>query len=508
MVPTHDGNEVTSGHAGGLRMLIGAHNVVKLDEEAISWIHRGYVDAMREDLSGQPDLSTFAGHEDVDDGTWRRGAQERELGREMWRLVGKALLFFKVSPDEWAKAYLFATRGAMPAQAQALARPPLPSNVPAPQGAWSSPLANPSAVTSAFDAKDAIRGDEYHRGVDLRAADGTSVVAPVRMMVRKVFDEDAGGTVVKATAQRPDGVFPDIDYNSQDDTGFILTFAHLQRVLVPENTVVEQGQQFAESGHSGSAQNGPHLHFAVEYVVDRTFPFSDMRIFVNPEALIPRAVIEGGAPRPIQANTAASALIMPRTDDAARALGSKDAQIGQVIFNGDGTLVVNGTAVPVNLKPVIHLNSIGAGGDLAFPAQLLPPEVKDTALDLVKFGRRVVTGIGDLAGHAFEVVTSPDGIMGLSKLVGAASGGLAAALGIAGPVASLVGPALGAIPYAGPFLAGAAELVSPVASVASPILSAVGGLANTAGSAFPRNPVTPAELANHLGLNPPAFRQA
>ena len=49
------------------------------------------------------------------------------------------------------------------------------------------------------------------------------------MMIRKVFDERDGGTVVKAAVMRPDGVFPDIAYNSQDDTGFILTFAHLQR---------------------------------------------------------------------------------------------------------------------------------------------------------------------------------------------------------------------------------------------------------------------------------------
>jgi len=517
VVPTPGGGEVTSGRAGGLRAFISAHTVIKYDEEQTGMILRGFFDAMRADLSGQPDLSTFAppDRSEMDEERWRRGAQERELGREIWRLFGKALLFFKVAPEEMARAYDYSVRGIMPSTfgtsvPTTPSRPPLPASVPAQQGAWTSPLAVPSTVNSAFDAKDAIRGNEYHRGVDLRAADGTPVVAPFRMMVRKVFEEQEGGTVVKATAIRPDGVFPDIDYNSQDDTGFILTFAHLQRVLVPENTVVEQGQQFAESGHSGTAQNGPHLHFAVEYVIDRTFPFSDMRIFVNPEALIPRAVVDGSASaRPVQANTAASALIMPRTDDAAKALGTKETQIGQVIFNGDGTLVVNGTAVPVNLKPVLHLSNIGAGGDLAFPAQLLPPEVKNAANDLLSVGKRVVSGVADMAGHAFEVLTSKDGVLGLSNVLSAATNGLAAALGIAGPAASLLGPALSAIPYAGPFLTAAAEIGGPIASIAAPIVGALGGMANVGGKVFSNSTeASSAELANHLGLNLSANRQA
>ncbi len=438
------------------------------------------------------------------------------MGREIWRLFGKALLFFKVAPEEMARAYDYSVRGIMPSTfgtsvPTTPSRPPLPASVPAQQGAWTSPLAVPSTVNSAFDARDAVRGDEHHRGVDLRAADGTPVVAPFRMMIRKVFEEKEGGTVVKACALRPDGVFPDIAYNSQDDTGFILTFAHLQRVLVPEGTIVEQGQQFAESGHSGTAQNGPHLHFAVEYVIDRTFPFSDMRIFVNPEALIPRPVIEGaGSPRTVQPNTAATALVVPRTPDAATAMGGKDGQIGQVIFNGDGTLVVNGTAVPLNLKPVVHIAGIGAGGEMAFPSQLLPPEVKAEANDLMQVGRRVVSGVGDLAGQAFEVVTSKEGIVGLSNLVGAASGGLAAALGIAGPLATTVGPMMSAIPYAGPFLTAAAEIFGPVATIASPIVGAVGGMASTGGKVIAQSrEASSAELANHLGLNQPvAVRRA
>jgi hypothetical protein len=324
------------------------------------------------------------------------------------------------------------------------------------------------------------------------------------MMIRRVFNEPEGGLVVKATAQRPDGVFPELNYNSADDTGFILTFAHLGRALVPEGTVVEAGQQFAESGHSGQAQNGPHLHFTVEYVIDRTFPFSDLRIWVNPEALIPKEVIEGrGQARAPSANTAASALLMPKTDDAARLLGSPSTVLGQVVFNGDGTLVVNGQAVPVNLKPVVRLNSIGSGGDLAFPPELLPPEVRSVASDLQRMGRRVVSGVADLAGNAFEVLSSRDGMLSLSNVVGAGANALAAALGIAGPVASAVGPALNAVPVVGPVLAGVAQVAGPVASVAAPLVNAAGALASQ-GARLLNAEISPAELAVHLGFTGPS----
>ena len=78
--------------------------------------------------------------------------------------------------------------------------------------------------------------------------------------------------------------------------------------------------------------------------------------------------------------------MVPRTDQAAELLGGPSSKIGQVIFNGDGTLVLNGHAVPINLKPVVRVGSIGAGGDLAFPAEVLPPELRSTAADLQRMG--------------------------------------------------------------------------------------------------------------------------
>jgi hypothetical protein len=118
--------------------------------------------------------------------------------------------------------------------------------------------------------------------------------------------------------------------------------------------------------------------------------------------------------------------------------------------------------------------------------------------------------VGDLAGHAFEVLTSKDGLVGLSSLVNVGANALAAALGIGGPIAGMVGPALAAIPYAGPFLAGAAEIAAPVATLAAPIFSAVGNFASAGARAMSQgNEVSSAELANHLGFtNGPAFRRS
>lgn len=98
--------------ARGLHANIGAHPVVEYDEEAVGMILRGFIAQMR--TPAGPDLSGMfpPPADQVDEAAWRRGAQERELGAELFRHMGKALLYFKVRADEWQRGYSDAIRNA------------------------------------------------------------------------------------------------------------------------------------------------------------------------------------------------------------------------------------------------------------------------------------------------------------------------------------------------------------------------------------------------------------
>lgn len=111
VIPTSEGGGITS-RAGGLRAHIAAHTVVEYDEEALGMILRGFVASMRAPQG--PDLSSMfpPPADEVDEASWRRGAQERELGKQLWDRMGKALLFFRVRSDEWTGAYGQAIRKA------------------------------------------------------------------------------------------------------------------------------------------------------------------------------------------------------------------------------------------------------------------------------------------------------------------------------------------------------------------------------------------------------------
>src|SRR5688572_3928609 len=105
VVPTRDGSEVTSGRGGGLRAFISAHTVIKYDDGQIAWIWWGYFDAMREGLSGQPDLSAFRPLDVAgDDERWREGAQNRIRGAGTHLPVALGRLPFPVDAAQAAHA--------------------------------------------------------------------------------------------------------------------------------------------------------------------------------------------------------------------------------------------------------------------------------------------------------------------------------------------------------------------------------------------------------------------
>lgn len=141
-------------------------------------------------------------------------------------------------------------------------------------GALSWPLATKIQVTSPFGQ----RGKEFHEGVDLKAQQGTPVLAAQE------------GTVIYAGSKiRGYGKMVVIRHFRQIST----IYAHNSRLLVRIGQYVRQGQKIAISGRTGHV-TGPHLHFEVR----------DGLSALNPMALLPsiHADVPETAPIPKRAH--------------------------------------------------------------------------------------------------------------------------------------------------------------------------------------------------------------
>lgn len=104
------------------------------------------------------------------------------------------------------------------------------------------PLANVQVTSQYGD-----RGKEFHDGVDLRAARGTSVYA------------SHAGTVLYS-GSRISGYGRMVIL--KHPTGLATVYAHNTRNLVRQGQRVRQGQKIALSGNTGRS-SGPHLHFEI-----------------------------------------------------------------------------------------------------------------------------------------------------------------------------------------------------------------------------------------------------
>ncbi len=111
-----------------------------------------------------------------------------------------------------------------------------------------SPLPLDRGVTSSFGSrKDPIDGHRAtHRGVDLRAPEGTPVLAA------------AAGTVKRAGVKGGLGEMVELDHGN----GLTTIYAHTAALLVREGQHVEQGRPIALVGSSGKS-TAAHLHFEV-----------------------------------------------------------------------------------------------------------------------------------------------------------------------------------------------------------------------------------------------------
>lgn len=103
-------------------------------------------------------------------------------------------------------------------------------------------------LTNEFQAKgafyDPVKG---HTGIDLGHDEGTPLSLSVPLRIVDITEQQQMGKCVYA----------------EDAWGNILVFAHLSEIFVTEGEVVKADQIFAETGNTGSATTGPHLHFEV-----------------------------------------------------------------------------------------------------------------------------------------------------------------------------------------------------------------------------------------------------
>ena len=140
--------------------------------------------------------------------------------------------------------------------APAKAWEPLPARASLPDLTSSSAGALPAVldlgdseqITSPFGRRsDPIDGgSKYHTGVDLRAPEGSPILA-------------ATGGVVKSAGQRGGyGNAVEIDHGN----GMSTLYAHASELLVTAGEKVTEGQPIGRAGMTGRA-TGPHLHFEV-----------------------------------------------------------------------------------------------------------------------------------------------------------------------------------------------------------------------------------------------------
>lgn len=119
-----------------------------------------------------------------------------------------------------------------------------------PERLWTAPFARPvpGGVSSKFGLKrvfnDQPRG--VHRGLDLRGAEGTPILAC------------ADGRVVLADDLYFSGNAVYIDHGQ----GVFTSYLHMSRILVRPGDVVRRGQVIGQVGATGRV-TGPHLHLSL-----------------------------------------------------------------------------------------------------------------------------------------------------------------------------------------------------------------------------------------------------
>jgi murein DD-endopeptidase MepM/ murein hydrolase activator NlpD len=125
-----------------------------------------------------------------------------------------------------------------------------------------------TTITSDFGRRsDPLHGDRRaHQGVDIRADEGTPVLAA------------AAGTVVHAEQNARGGLYVKLDHGNDTST----SYAHLSNIAVVPGERVQAGQIIGLSGATGRV-TGPHLHFEVSEAGKHQDPLSYDWKVLSPE---------------------------------------------------------------------------------------------------------------------------------------------------------------------------------------------------------------------------------
>ncbi len=107
-------------------------------------------------------------------------------------------------------------------------------------------LPHKNVLTSGFG----YRRGGFHKGIDIRLAKGTKVKAAFNGKVRYArFNSGGFGNLVII----------------RHFNGLETYYAHLSKVLVKENEIIESGKVIGLGGNTGVEWSGTHLHFEVRY---------------------------------------------------------------------------------------------------------------------------------------------------------------------------------------------------------------------------------------------------
>lgn len=132
------------------------------------------------------------------------------------------------------------------------------------RGGFATPVNGP--ITGSFGVRRLINGQERsrHAGVDLYAAEGTSVHAPARGRVALVGEFFFSGKSVV------------LDHG----LGLFSSYFHLSNIEVKPNQEIEKGRVLGRVGKSGRA-TGPNLHWGVRLNGARVDPLALIRLDID-----------------------------------------------------------------------------------------------------------------------------------------------------------------------------------------------------------------------------------
>lgn len=498
---------------GGLVAHVRAHTPVEFDRAALGAMWSGFLDAAQ-GVHGRIDTSDL--YPSTDDETpqavalRREYAQEREMGRQLWAVAGKALAHHKVDAGAWKRFY---------DAAMAMARVEAGQWAAVSGGKGDGGFASPfdrAAGARVTDRFGVARGaGRIHRGVDLAVPAGTDVRAPQRARVDSAWTEDEGGVCLRLALEAPDGSFAG-DNTLGDDTGIYWTVCHLSDVLVAKGDVVERGQVVARSGNTGRS-SGPHLHIMTELFTDAPWSIDtkDKRTLLDPEDLYGgEAALTGEA----------EGQVMPLAVIDAAQMDAKNPERvvnrGTVVVGEGGELLWSGGKALARVKSLLRVewdgqrfgggSSGGAGagsgtgaGGFGGPALPSPDAVRQQARQQ---GAQAWRAVREVGGRVVEVLLDPDthrvAVRTLGRVGQVAGGAVAAGATVytaAAPVLVTLGGALQSVPYVGTVLGGISAALGAAAPVAGPILGVLGSGVSAVGGALGSDKAPPPPQLPPLG---------